>query len=298
MVKLSRGILWLGLLALLAGCAAPASRMDRDATRFIAPAAPPAQPAPAAGVAREVEVRTEAVVVGAPADSQRMIIRTADLSLIVTRAEPAVQSIRELAVSLGGYVADSQAWREGEQLRARVTVRIPAEKLDGALADIKKLAVRVEREQVSGKDVTEEYTDLNAQLVNLEATEKELRELLTEVRQKTQKAEDVLQVYQELSRIRGEIERVKGRIQYLGNLTALATLNVELIPDILAKPVVEPGWRPLETLKNASRGLVNAFKTLADVLIYLVILVLPILLIVAGVIYLIIRLLRRLFRRK
>jgi len=121
---------------------------------------------------------------------------------------------------------------------------------------------------------------------------------LTEVRQKTQKAEDVLQVYQELSRIRGEIERVKGRIQYLGNLTALATLNVELIPDILAKPVVEPGWRPLETLKNASRGLVNAFKTLVDVLIYLVILVLPILLIVAGVIYLIIRLLRRLFRRK
>ena len=298
MAKLSRGILWLGLLALLASCAAPASRVDRGATRFNAPAAPPAQPAPAAGVAREVEVRTEAVVVEAPADSQRMIIRTADVSLIVTRAEPAVQSIRELAVSLGGYVADSQAWREGEQLRARVTVRIPAEKLDSALADIKKLAVRVEREQVSGKDVTEEYTDLNAQLVNLEATDKELRELLTEVRQKTQKAEDVLQVYQELSRIRCEIERVKGRIQYLGNLTALATLNVELIPDILAKPVVEPGWRPLETLKNASRGLVNAFKTLVDVLIYLVILVLPILLIVAGVIYLIIRLLRRLFRRK
>ena len=59
------------------------------------------------------------------------------------------------------------------------------------------------------------------------------------------KAEDVLKVYQELTKVRGEIERVKGRMQYLGNLAALAIVTIELIPDILAKPVVEPGWRPL-----------------------------------------------------
>ena len=40
-------------------------------------------------------------------------------------------------------------------------------------------------------------------------------------------------------------------MQYLSTLTAMATANVELIPDVLAKPVVEPGWRPFETLKNA-----------------------------------------------
>ena len=193
-------------------------------------------------------------------DAERMIIRTADLSVVVTDAAQAQQSVTDTVNALGGYIADSSAWREGEQLRARMTVRVPAEKLDALLAAIKGSAVRVQQENVKGQDVTEEFTDLSAQLTNLEATEKELRELLAEVRQKTQKAEDVLAVYRELTTIRGEIEQLKGRMQYLSTMTAMATANVELIPDVLAKPVVEPGWRPLETLKNAGRALVNTLK--------------------------------------
>ncbi len=229
-------------------------------------------------------------------DAARMIIRTASLNLVVTDAAPAQQAIVDLVNGVGGYVADSSAWREGEQLRARMTVRVPAGELDALLAAMKKLAVRVQEETVKGQDVTEEFTDLNAQLTNLEATEKELRELLAEVREKTQKAEDVLAVYRELTTIRGEIERVKGRMQYLDNLTAMATINVELIPDVLAKPVVEPGWRPLETLRNAGRALVNALKGLVNVLIYLVILVLPIALVIGAAVYLVVRVLRRLSR--
>ena len=131
-----------------------------------------------------------------------------------------------------------------------------------------------------------------AQLTNLEATEVELRELLAEVRQKTQKAEDVLAVYRELTTIRGEIERVKGRMQYLSTMTALATSNVDLIPDVLAKPVVEPGWRPLETLKNAGRALVNTLKGLVDVLIWFVIVVVPVLILIAIPIVLVVLLIR------
>jgi hypothetical protein len=234
-------------------------------------------------------------------DTERMIIRTADLSVVVTDTAQAQQAVADTVQALGGYIADSTAWREGEQLRARMTVRVPAEKLDALLAAIKAQAVRVQQESVKGQDVTEEYTDLDAQLTNLEATEKELRELLAEVRQKTQKAEDVLQVYRELTTIRGEIERVKGRMQYLSTLTAMATANVELIPDVLAKPVVEPGWRPLETLKNAGRALINTLKGLVDALIWLVIVVLPVLILIAipiALIILAIRWLRRRSRRR
>ncbi len=223
------------------------------------PDRPSRQRLPAA-LPRETAAESNAFV----GDAERMIARTADVSMIVADTEPAMQSITALVTAAGGYIADSKAWREQDQVRGRISARVPAEKLDGTLGAIKKLATRVERENIGGKDVTEEYSDLNAQLVNLEATEVELRELLTEVRQKTQKAEDVLKVYQELTKVRGEIERVKGRMQYLGNLAALATVTIELIPDVLAKPVVEPGWRPLETLKNAGRSLVNALKGLVD----------------------------------
>jgi hypothetical protein len=234
---------------------------------------------------------------GAPDDTNRMIVRTGDLQLIVTDAGQARDSIAAAAGGMGGYVADSSVWREGEQLRARLTVRVPAEKLDALLASMKQLAVRVQQENVKGQDVTEEYTDLNAQLTNLEATEKELRELLADVRQKTQKAEDVLTVYRELTQIRGEIERVKGRMQYLSTMTALATVNVDLIPDELAKPVVEPGWRPAETLRSAGRTLVNSLQGLANVVIWLAVYLLPLLLVIAIPIVLLVLLVRWLVRR-
>lgn len=285
----------LGLLVGVVGCAA--------AARPTAAPAPQAAPAMADKVvSQEVEKPMASASAGGSGaladDTARMIIRTADLSVVVTDAAQAQQSIVDTVQALGGYVADSSAWREGEQLRARLTVRVPAEKLDALLAAIKASAVRVQQENVTGQDVTEEFTDLNAQLTNLEATEVELRELLAEVRQKTQKAEDVLAVYRELTSIRGEIERVKGRMQYLSTMTAMATANVDLIPDVLAKPVVEPGWRPLETLKNASRTLVNTLKGLVDAVIWFVVAVLPVLLLIAIPIALIVLLARWLMRRR
>ncbi|MEJ5199623.1 MAG: DUF4349 domain-containing protein [Anaerolineae bacterium] len=267
-----------GLLIALAGCAAPA---PKPAT-VSAPAQPPA---PAAS--------------DAPAgDTDRMIVRTAELSLVVGETESVMQAVAGLVTAADGYVASSQTWRENNQLRGRMTARVPAERLDATLAAIKKLAVRVEREKIGSKDVTEEYSDLNARLVNLEATEKELRTLLTEVRAKTQNAEDVLKVYEELTEIRGEIERIKGRMQYLSNQTALATVTLDLIPDALARPVVEPGWRPLETIKNAGRALVNTLKGLVDVLIWLVIVIVPVLIILATPVVLLVWGIRRLTRRR
>jgi hypothetical protein len=234
---------------------------------------------------------------GAQADTDRMIVRTGNLELIVTDARQARDSITNAVGGMGGYVVDSQAWHDGEQLRARLTVRVPADRLDALLASMRELAVRVQQENITSQDVTEEFTDLSAQLTNLEATENELRELLAEVRQRTQNAEDVLSVYRELSQIRGEIEQVKGRMQYLSTLTALATVNVELIPDVLAKPVVEPGWRPAETLRSAGRTLVNSMQGLVNALIWLVIYVLPLLLVIAIPIVLLVMLLRWLIRR-
>jgi len=288
------GLVLLSILATLVGCAAaprPAASPEQPLDMVQKAVAPVAHPA-------AEPAGSELATNGSPNDTERMIIRTADLSLVVTDAEQAMQAITDLANDAGGYVADSSAWREKEQLRARMTVRIPAAGLDGALAAIKALAVRVDRESISGKDVTEEYTDLNAQLVNLEATEKELRALLSEVREKTHNAEDILQVYRELSNVRGEIERTKGRMQYLSKLTALATLNIELIPDALSQPIVEPGWRPLETLKSAGRALVNTLKGLVNALIWLVVYVLPILIIIAIPIVLVILLIRWLVRRR
>jgi len=212
---------------------------------------------------------------------ERMIIWTGDISLIVKDAGESLEKVEAIAEDLGGYVVNSSSWYEEEQLRARLTIRVPAEEFDTAMARLKDLAIKVENRNVSTQDVTEEYTDLDARLRNLEATEKELLELLTEVRERTGKAEDILAVHREVSNIRGQIEQVKGRMQYLEKMTAMATINIELIPDALARPIVVAGWRPTGTAANALRTLVTTLQFIVDAAIWLIVYVLPTLVVIA-----------------
>jgi len=212
---------------------------------------------------------------------ERMIIWTGNISLIVKDVGESLEKVEAIAKDLGGYVVSSSSWYQEEQLRARLTIRVPAEEFDAAMARLKDLAIRVESRNISTQDVTEEYTDLDARLRNLEATEKELLELLTEVRERTREAEDVLAVYRELTNIRGQIEQIKGRMQYLEKMTAMATINIELIPDVLAKPIVVGGWRPTGTAANALRTLIKTLQFIVDVAIWLIIYVLPTLIVIA-----------------
>jgi len=212
---------------------------------------------------------------------ERMIIWTGDISLVVKDAGESLEQVEAIAKDLGGYVVNSSSWYQEEQVRARLTIRVPAGEFDTALARLKDLAITVESRNVSTQDVSEEYTDLGSRLRNLEATETELLELLTEVRERTRKAEDVLAVHRELSNIREQIEQVKGRMQYLEKMTAMATINIELIPDVLARPIVVAGWQPSGTAANALRSLVRTLQFIADATLWLIIYLLPILVVIA-----------------
>jgi len=207
---------------------------------------------------------------------ERMLVRTANVSLVVTDTEGSVVQIKSIVTSFGGYVVDTHLWRDEGQLRGSVTVRVPADDLDDALSQFKALAVKVERESGSSQDVTEEYTDLSARLRNLEATEQELLELLGTVRERTGKAEDILAVHRELTNIRGQIEQIKGRMQYLERTSAMSSVTIELIPDILSQPIAGTGWRPSETVANALRSLLSTVRFIANAAIWVVLYVLPV----------------------
>jgi hypothetical protein len=275
----------LGWVACGGAAPAPASG-GKEAANMEVPVQPQATAAPAASDAA-----------GMPALQDRMIIQHAEISMVVKDTETAATAIRNQAAAGGGYVSSSNLFRDGEQLRGTLTVRVPAQALPTFLDQIKSMAVRVVRDNLSGEDVTQEYTDLGSRQRNLEATETELLALLTEVRQKPNaKPGDILEVYDKITQIRGEIEQIKGRMQYLSNLTALATIQIELIPDALSKPVVEEGWQPLVTLREAASRLVKTLQVLVEALIWLVIYVLPVLILIAlpfALLILLIRFLRR-----
>lgn len=229
------------------------------------------------------------------ADGQK-VIQTADLQIIVKDTARVLDFVQGLAARMGGYVVSSRSWKEGEQLRAQVTVRVPTAQMQSALQQIRAQAIEVDNETIGGQDVTQEYTDLESRLRNLNAAETELLELLRVAREKTGKAEDILAIYREVSQIREQIETLQGRKQYLDTMTSMATISVDIVPEPLEAPIVEAGWKPLTIVKDASRALVQTLQSIAGGLIWVVIYVLPALAVVAVpfvVVWLLVRRARR-----
>ena len=201
-----------------------------------------------------------------PSTEERMIVRTGEMSLVVEDVTQACDDIAQLAASFGGYVVSSRISGEEEEMRGWISIRVPDERFDQALAELRNLAVRVESESTESQDVTEEYIDLESRLKNAEATESQYLALL----EKAEDVEDILRIYESLSRVRQEIEQIKGRMQYLERLSSMSLISVRLEPETTAKPLVRVGWSALEILKSAARGLVVAGQVLGTLAIWLI----------------------------
>jgi hypothetical protein len=278
------------LLALaVAGCgraAAPEPAMD---VAYEAPAG-----VEFVEVEKEIEVAESGAGVGEYAAIERLIVRDASLSLVVPDTEAALDEINGLVDELGGYVVESSTYQYQEGLRASVRFRVPAEDLDVALDRIRALASEVRSQDISGKDVTEEYVDRKSSLRHLEATEARLLEFLEEA----EDTESALAVYEQLREVQAQIEQVKGRIQYLEQSAAMATVSLDIIPDELAQPIQVGGWHPEGTLRNAFESLVRVLQFLVDAAIVIVVLVIPVLAAIAVPVVGLILLVRAIVRRR
>jgi hypothetical protein len=210
----------------------------------------------------------------------RMIVRTGDMSLVVKDVIQARDDIAQLAARFDGYVVSSQISGEEEEMRGWISIRVPDDKFEQALAELRNLAVRVKSESTSSQDVTEEYIDLQSRLNNAEATEKQYLALL----EKATDVEDILRIYESLSRVRQEIEQIKGQMQYLERTASMSRISVYLEPQATAKPLVGAGWSALEALKSAVRGIVIFGQWLVILAIWLIIFI-PVWGTAVGIIY-------------
>lgn len=290
------------LMTQLTACAAAATPSSQAASstanRSVAEAArPAAAPLAAATTAPAASGGASSATSSAQAqiEAERMIIRNATLKLVVKNTEEDMSSIGKMAAEMGGFVNSSSTTKYDKGLQATLSLKIPSKQFDEMMSKLRKMAIEVQEEKITGQDVTAEFSDLDAQVKNLEAAETQLRGIMA----KTEKSDDVLKVFNELTKVRGQIEQLKGRMNFLSRSAALATINVTLTPDKLAEPVILPGWRPDGVAKQAFEALLKALQTLGTLAIWLVIYALPIGLLVFGPPVLIIRwLLKRRNRRK
>jgi len=154
----------------------------------------------------------------------RMIIRTGDMYLVVEDVALTMEQIVSLADTYGGWVVNSNSWQERERTMGNISIRVLAEHFDEAIRALRGMAVEVNQESTSGRDVTEEYVDLSARLSNLEASEAQLLQLMEQAGNVT----EILEVQRELTSTRSEIEQIKGKMQYLEDSSSTSLIQVYL----------------------------------------------------------------------
>ena len=166
--------------------------------------------------------------------AERLVVFTARIELEVEDLESAIDAVRLLAESHGGFVATEKTRSES----GFITVRVPQRVFHDAVAEIEEMGV-VQSRDLQGEDVTEEYVDLEAQLTNLEKQEQRLLEIM----EMGTTVESVLKVEKELERVRGRIESIKGRMNHLESRVELATITVYLNLEE-EEPEVQFAWFP------------------------------------------------------
>jgi hypothetical protein len=218
-----------------------------------------------------------------------LIIKNADMRLLVEDSDVAISRITQVVGDSGGYIISSRVWSQvhldGKNYKyAAITMGVPVESFERALNRLRDLSLEVLDETASGEDVTDQYVDLQSQLTNLEATRERIKSFLDQA----QNVDEALRINQQLAEIERQIEEIKGRINYLQDRSSYSTITVNLEPQLpeyipptptptpSPTPAPEDPWKPGETVGSAWGTLVDAYQVIIDILIWILLVVLPI----------------------
>ncbi|AOH56872.1 hypothetical protein ABE28_021215 [Peribacillus muralis] len=211
---------------------------------------------------------------------ERKVIHQAQLELKVKNVEKVQRKIEEKAKEYGGYVVESNVYRENEEkMEGAITVRVPEARFQDFLSASEGEASKVVGRNVTGQDVTEQYVDLKARL----KSKKTVEERLLAFMQEAKKTEDLLKISTDLAAVQEEIEQLTGQMKYIENQTSYSTVTITLSQDGIIVPGIDN--EDLNTWERTKKQLATSANLLLKAgsgIIVFIIGNLPILVIVGG----------------
>lgn len=224
------------------------------------------------------------------------LIKTVELRAETEDLDTLLTQLAAQIGTLGGYteyqnIYNGSSYASYRTRSAELTVRIPADKLDGFLTHVEGASNVISKTE-SVDDVTLQYVDTQGRLEALQAEQTRLVELM----EKAETMSDLLEVEARLTEVRYQLESVASQLRVLENRVSYATIELYIEEVEVLTEVEEPTvWERIGT------GFMRNLRNLGDALVDLFVLVVtysPQLLIFAGVIVLIVWLCKRSLRNR
>ena len=206
-----------------------------------------------------------------PADAgiPRKMTQNLSLTLEVATINESVTLISKEVQQLGGYVTSSQQNGSDNHTSAQMTVKIPADKLNGLRNLLSTWGMVLDQNMIAN-DITNQYYDSQVRLKTLEAQEKRYLEILSQAKT----VEDVLKVEAALGNIRQQVEQLMGQLKLWNNIVEYSTVTLQLVTLQSSDLTVKNPWQPISwsnTWKATQDAVLKTLSSSWNFLNYLVV---------------------------
>ncbi len=192
--------------------------------------------------------------------SSRKLIKDASLEIQTEAYDEFNKQLRSEIKECGGYIESSSEYGSGYEYSSyrseRITVRIPADKLDGFISEISDIA-SVTYQSVSVRDVTGDYIDTESRITALKTE----RDALLKILEKADNVNDLITVQERLSKVNTEIQSNESKLKTYDELISYSKVEMDIsevnraVSSEKLSFFGEIGRRLSDNLYNIGRGL-------------------------------------------
>ena len=232
--------------------------------------------------------------------SEKKIIKSADVFIEANNANDTYEKLYERLIQLDGYEFSRNSGQNNNTVSINLTLKIPAQSLDTFLSFLKECG-DIKNMNVSARDITDQYYDIQLRLENMKRSLAKYYEFL----HNAQNVEDMLKVQSEINNLTAEIESAEGRINLWNKQTAESDITITIREkNDPARYSGRVKWNSLSfnDMGNIIKvGFVSVSGTVVSIIQWLIIITiscLPIIIIAAAIVFLLIYLKKQKNKKK
>lgn len=145
--------------------------------------------------------------------------------------------------------------KDNQSIFRNVVVRVPSQNFDIFLNEISNGIAYFDRKEISSKDVTEQYIDIDARL----KAKKKLEVRYFELLKKANKVSEMIEIETQLAIIREEIDVKEGQLRYMKSRVSMSTISIEFY-----KSVAEESGATTSFLNKCWNAIVSGFNNISS----------------------------------
>ncbi len=183
--------------------------------------------------------------------SNLKIIKSANAKYKVKDVKNVTNKIKRIIHKNGGYISDLRFENNLYKKENRFSIKVPEARFDELIDSIGSYSEFIDFENITTKDITEEYVDITSRLQTKEEVKVRYENIL---RSKAKTVEEILKTESKLRIIQEEIDAAKGKLKYMNNKVAFSTIQIDLYETVDYKE------EPITYKKSFTSKLNNGFS--------------------------------------